>query len=76
MAAFAYGIAFFVIGCVKKVFLADPLAGVAIRSSPRPRSPAFGDAWLGALAFFQLFLDFSAYWFNGLPGKDRMAAGA
>lgn len=59
---FAYGIAFFVIGCVKKVFIADPLAGVADPIFASAQSPAFGDAWLGALAFtFQLFLDFSAY---------------
>ncbi|MGZ8400079.1 MAG: MBOAT family O-acyltransferase [Methyloceanibacter sp.] len=59
---FAYGIAFFVIGCVKKVFIADPLAGVADPIFASAQSPAFGDAWLGALAFtFQLFLEFSAY---------------
>ena len=59
---FAHGIAFFVIGCVKKVFLADPLASVADRIFVAGQSPALGDAWLGALAFtFQLFLDFSAY---------------
>jgi D-alanyl-lipoteichoic acid acyltransferase DltB (MBOAT superfamily) len=37
---FAYGIAFFVIGCVKKVFIADPLAGVAdpiLRLGPESR---------------------------------------
>ena len=59
---FAHGIAFFVIGCVKKVFIADKLAGVADQIFTEAHSPAFGDAWLGALAFtFQLFLDFSAY---------------
>ena len=59
---FAHGIAFFVIGCVKKVFIADKLAGVADQIFAEAHSPAFGDAWLGALAFtFQLFLDFSAY---------------
>jgi alginate O-acetyltransferase complex protein AlgI len=59
---FAHGIAFFVIGCVKKVFIADKLAGVADQIFTEAHGPAFGDAWLGALAFtFQLFLDFSAY---------------
>lgn len=59
---FAHGIAFFVIGCVKKVFIADPLAGVADPIFASTGDPALGDAWLGALAFtFQLFLDFSAY---------------
>jgi D-alanyl-lipoteichoic acid acyltransferase DltB (MBOAT superfamily) len=59
---FAHGIAFFVIGCVKKVFIADPLANVADPIFAGAHSPALGDAWLGALAFtFQLFLDFSAY---------------
>jgi alginate O-acetyltransferase complex protein AlgI len=59
---FAFGIAFFVIGCIKKVFLADPLATIADPIFNATGVPAFGDAWLGALAFtFQLFLDFSAY---------------
>ena len=58
----AHGIAFFVIGCLKKVFLADPLASVADPIFATAQSPTLGDAWLGALAFtFQLFLDFSAY---------------
>jgi alginate O-acetyltransferase complex protein AlgI len=57
-----HGISFFVIGCVKKVFLADPLASVADQIFAGGQSPAMGDSWLGALAFtFQLFLDFSAY---------------
>jgi alginate O-acetyltransferase complex protein AlgI len=56
------GIAFFVIGCVKKVFIADPLASVADPLFQGPQTLAMSDAWLGALAFtFQLFLDFSAY---------------
>jgi hypothetical protein len=48
---FAKGIAFFVVGCVKKVFIADQLAGVADPIFAGAASPAFGDAWLGALAF-------------------------
>jgi D-alanyl-lipoteichoic acid acyltransferase DltB (MBOAT superfamily) len=56
------GIAFFVIGSVKKVFIADPLARVADPLFAGGGNLALGDAWLGALAFtFQLFLDFSAY---------------
>jgi D-alanyl-lipoteichoic acid acyltransferase DltB (MBOAT superfamily) len=59
---FAHGIAFFVVGCVKKVFLADKLAAVADSIFANTHNPPLGDAWLGALAFtFQLFLDFSAY---------------
>jgi alginate O-acetyltransferase complex protein AlgI len=58
----ASGIAFFVIGCAKKVFLADPLARIVDLIFGAGSLPALGDAWLGALAFtFQLFLDFSAY---------------
>jgi D-alanyl-lipoteichoic acid acyltransferase DltB (MBOAT superfamily) len=59
---FGQGIAFFVIGCVKKVFIADPLAQIADPLFANTHGLALGDAWLGALAFtFQLFLDFSAY---------------
>ncbi len=58
------GLAFFVIGCAKKVFLADPMARFAdpIFAAAATSSPSLVDAWHGALAFsFQLFLDFSAY---------------
>jgi alginate O-acetyltransferase complex protein AlgI len=59
---FGYGIAFFVVGCAKKVLLADPLAKIVDPIFGGHGVPALGDAWLGALAFtFQLFLDFSAY---------------
>jgi D-alanyl-lipoteichoic acid acyltransferase DltB (MBOAT superfamily) len=59
---FGLGIAFFVVGCVKKVFLADGLAGIVDAIFATQHTPALSDAWLGALAFtFQLFLDFSAY---------------
>lgn len=61
-ARFAHGIAFFVVGCIKKVFIADRLAGIADPIFASPHGLPLGDAWLGALAFtFQLFLDFSAY---------------
>ena len=61
---FAKGIAFFVIGCAKKVLLADPLAASVdpIFAAAAGSAPPLVDAWHGALAFaFQLFLDFSAY---------------
>jgi D-alanyl-lipoteichoic acid acyltransferase DltB (MBOAT superfamily) len=61
---FAKGIAFFVIGCAKKVFLADPLGLSADQmfAAAQAGTLSFGDAWHGALAFsLQLFLDFSAY---------------
>jgi D-alanyl-lipoteichoic acid acyltransferase DltB (MBOAT superfamily) len=58
------GLAFFIIGCAKKVFLADPMARFAdpIFAAAAHSPPSLVDAWHGALAFsFQLFLDFSAY---------------
>ena len=46
----------------KKVFIADTLARVADPMFGKAHSPAFGEAWLAALAFtFQLYFDFSAY---------------
>ncbi len=61
---FAKGVAFFVVGCAKKVFLADPLGSSADQmfAAAQAGVPSLGDAWHGALAFsLQLFLDFSAY---------------
>jgi D-alanyl-lipoteichoic acid acyltransferase DltB (MBOAT superfamily) len=61
---FSRGLAFFVIGCAKKVFLADPMARFAdpVFAAAAQSPPLLVDAWHGALAFsFQLFLDFSAY---------------
>ncbi len=58
------GLAFFIVGCGKKVFLADPLARSVdpIFAAAATSAPSLADAWHGALAFsFQLFLDFSAY---------------
>ena len=58
------GAIWIVIGLVKKVFIADPLAAV---SDPHFANAAaaqldFGAAWSGALAFtLQLYFDFSAY---------------
>jgi len=60
----AKGLAYCVIGCAKKVLLADPMANIAdpIFAAAAFSSPSLIDAWHGALAFsFQLFLDFSAY---------------
>jgi D-alanyl-lipoteichoic acid acyltransferase DltB (MBOAT superfamily) len=60
----AKGLAFFLIGCAKKVLLADPMANIAdpIFAAAASSPPSLIDAWHGALAFsFQLFLDFSAY---------------
>jgi alginate O-acetyltransferase complex protein AlgI len=61
---FAKGFAFFIVGCAKKVFLADPMARFVdpIFAAAATSPPSLVDAWHGALAFsFQLFLDFSAY---------------
>ena len=61
---FAKGLTFFVIGCAKKVLIADPLALSAdpVFASAAVAAPSLVDAWHGTLAFaFQLFLDFSAY---------------
>jgi D-alanyl-lipoteichoic acid acyltransferase DltB (MBOAT superfamily) len=58
------GLAFFIIGCAKKVFLADAMGEFVdpIYSAAAKSAPSLADAWHGALAFaFQLFLDFSAY---------------
>ncbi len=58
------GAIWIVIGLVKKVFIADPLAAI---SDPHFANAAaapldFGAAWSGALAFtLQLYFDFSAY---------------
>lgn len=61
---FANGLAFFAIGCAKKVLLADELAPAADAAfaTAQVSIPALFDAWLGTLSFsLQLFLDFSAY---------------
>lgn len=58
------GLAFFSIGFLKKVLLADPLAGVAnevfSRDAIFPLSTP--EAWFGALAYtLQIYFDFSGY---------------
>ncbi|WP_026379559.1 MBOAT family O-acyltransferase [Afifella pfennigii] len=58
------GATLFVIGLLKKVFLADQLAPIAdgAFAAATGGAPGLGDAWSGALAFsLQLFFDFSAY---------------
>jgi alginate O-acetyltransferase complex protein AlgI len=58
---FARGVAFLMLGFSKKILLANPcgkIADLAFQSG----SPAFGDAWYGAVAYaFQIYFDFSAY---------------
>lgn len=61
---FAEGVAFFVIGLVKKLALADPLSGLAtpVFASATGAPPGLGEAWLGVTAFgLGLYFDFSAY---------------
>jgi alginate O-acetyltransferase complex protein AlgI len=61
---FAEGAAFFSIGLVKKLLLADPLSVIATQvfSGAGIVSPSFVDAWLATIAFsLGLYFDFSAY---------------
>jgi alginate O-acetyltransferase complex protein AlgI len=61
---FAEGAAFFSIGLVKKLLLADPLSVIATQvfSGAGIASPGFVDAWLATIAFsLGLYFDFSAY---------------
>jgi len=61
---FAEGIAYFVIGLVKKLALADPLSGLAapLFATATGSPPGFGEAWFAAVAFaLGLYFDFSAY---------------
>lgn len=62
-ANFAIGLTIFAIGLVKKVLLADNLAGYASPVfAPQAVNPSFFLAWGGALAYtFQLYFDFSGY---------------
>src|SRR3984893_5998152 len=58
------GIAFFVIGLAKKVFIADALGAQAdpIFAKAAHSALSVGEAWTGALAFpFQIYFDFSGY---------------
>ena len=63
---FAVGVTIFSIGLFKKVVLADgiaPSANAVFNAAASPDiSPAFFEAWIGALAYtFQLYFDFSGY---------------
>lgn len=61
---FAEGVAFFVIGLVKKLALADPLSSLAapVFASATGAPPGLTEAWLGVTAFgLGLYFDFSAY---------------
>ena len=58
------GLAIFVIGFDKKVFIADAVATIAnpVFDGALVTPPTFVDAWCGSLAYtFQLYFDFSGY---------------
>lgn len=58
---FSLGASRFMLGFIKKVLIADSLAPLANRFLSNP-DPGFADAWLGtAVAFIQLYFDFSGY---------------
>lgn len=58
---FNQGCAWFMLGFIKKVFIADSLAPI-VDSSFSQAIPSMADAWLGALAYTaQLYFDFSGY---------------
>ncbi|ULH17747.1 membrane-bound O-acyltransferase family protein (plasmid) [Deinococcus sp. KNUC1210] len=58
---FAQGAQRFMAGFCKKVLIADMIAPLAAAAYDVP-NPAFGDAWIGTLAYsIQLFFDFSGY---------------
>ncbi|MBA4386868.1 MAG: MBOAT family protein [Verrucomicrobia bacterium] len=61
MDKFGRGVAFFSIGMLKKILLANPcgkVADVVFNAA----SAGVGDSWLGAVAYaFQIYFDFSAY---------------
>ncbi len=61
----AIGLTLFILGALKKVFIADQLAlasGVVFSQAAGGHGVMLLDSWLGALSFyFQLYYDFSAY---------------
>lgn len=63
--AIACGLTFLTIGLIKKVLIADYLAGYAtpvFDASSSGASPSFAEAWVGTLAYtLQLYFDFSGY---------------
>jgi len=61
LSTFSYGVALFILGFAKKVFLANVVGEIAdaIFSA---EAPGILDAWFGVAAYtFQLYFDFSAY---------------
>lgn len=61
LSKFGEGCTWFMIGFVKKVFLADSIAPV-VDSAFSGALLSFSDAWIGALAYsLQLYFDFSGY---------------
>jgi alginate O-acetyltransferase complex protein AlgI len=63
-AAFAEGVAFFVIGLVKKLAIADPVGALAspVFQAAAEDPPSLVEAWLAAVAFaVGLYFDFSGY---------------
>lgn len=61
---FAVGISIFIVGCFKKVIIADQLALLAtpVFEASEVGAVTFLSAWMGALAYtFQLYFDFSGY---------------
>lgn len=62
--AFSEGLAFFVIGLVKKLCLADPMTAISspMFAAADITSPPLFHAWMGTLAFsLGLYFDFSGY---------------
>ncbi len=61
----AAGLALFALGLCKKVIVADgvaPYADAVFDATAHGASPAFQEAWTGALAYtYQLYFDFSGY---------------
>lgn len=56
------GVWLFVIGLIKKIWIADALAPIAASVFDGSQTPALVTSWLGVLAYtFQLYFDFSAY---------------
>jgi D-alanyl-lipoteichoic acid acyltransferase DltB (MBOAT superfamily) len=59
------GASLFIVGLAKKVLVADPFASYAspvFQAARDGTTPAFGVAWLGALAYaMQIYFDFSGY---------------
>jgi alginate O-acetyltransferase complex protein AlgI len=56
------GVWLFVIGLVKKIWIADALAPIASAVFDGGQTPALVTSWLGVLCYtFQLYFDFSAY---------------